>query len=498
MKRVKFFATAGEKRKFYNNMRHFGHTRDIGLAGMALFAPLMPLLFIALALFTLAVLFMGAPQTHQLAHGRHILPMLGAAVLTPREMREERGKLAKQMSDLAEKRATWTAEDRAQFDKLDTQQEDLRKDIERVERAEALANEVRTAPPAANPGGAKTEAEQRAAAHKKAFRSYLVTGFEGMSQEERALVREFRDMGTGAGNALQGTGGGYFVPVGFSDEVESAMKFYGGMLDAAEVMPTATGQPLPWPTDNDTTNTGERVGEGQQVSTQDVTLSNIIFGAYKYSTKMVKVSIELLQDSAFDIESYLKDKFATRLGRIVNTDTTVGLGSGSSQPNGIITASTLGATAVGSSTNDGGAGTGANSIGTDDLVSLEHSVDRAYRLQKGVGWMMNDSILKNLKQLKDKFGRPIWLPGLTSNAPDTILNYPFTVNNDMDTLATTKKTVLFGMLKKYKIRQVKGLSVLRLTERFADFGQVAFIGFARYDGNLLDAGTHPVKYLQQA
>lgn len=500
MKRRKFFATAGEKRKFYNNMRHFGHTRDIGLAGMALLPALLPVAVIAMVLIAVAAFFMGSHETALagLQAKHQLMPLMGMAVLTPREMREERGKLAKQMSELAEKRASWTADDRKKFDELDAAQEDMRKDIERVERAEALDKEVRTAPPAANPGNTGTEVEQRKAAHNKAFRSYLVNGFDSMTPEERAIVREFRDMGTGAGNALQGTGGGYFVPVGFSDEVESAMKFYGGMLEAAEIMPTATGQPLPWPTDNDTSNTGERVGENQQVSTQDVTLSNIIFGAYKYSTKMVKVSIELLQDSAFNIESYLKDKFATRLGRIVNTDTTVGLGSGSSQPNGIITAATLGATAAGSSTNDGGAGTGANSIGTDDLVSLEHSVDRAYRLQKGAGWMLNDSVLKNLKQLKDKFGRPIWLPGLTSNAPDTILNYPFTVNNDMDALATTKKTVLFGLLKKYKIRQVKGLSVLRLTERFADFGQVAFIGFARYDGNLLDAGTHPVKYLQQA
>jgi HK97 family phage major capsid protein len=304
-------------------------------------------------------------------------------------------------------------------------------------------------------------------------------------------------MGTGGGNALQGTGGGYFVPVGFSGEVESAMKFYGGMLQAADITPTDTGAPLPWPTDNDTSNTGELVGESQQVTTQDVTLGNIIFGAFKFSTKMIKASIELLQDSAFDIESYLKDKMATRLGRIVNTKTTVGVGT--TEPFGIITQSTLGATAIGSAGNDGGAGTGANSIGTDDLTKLEHSVDRAYRLQPGVGWMFHDNVLLNIKTLKDKFGRPIWLPALTANAPDKILNYPFTVNNDMASAVTTgQKTVLFGMLKKYKIRQVKGLSVLRLTERFADFGQVAFIGFARYDGNLLDAGTHPVKYLQQA
>jgi HK97 family phage major capsid protein len=94
----------------------------------------------------------------------------------------------------------------------------------------------------------------------------------------------------------------------------------------------------------------------------------------------------------------------------------------------------------------------------------------------------------------------LWLPGIAVAAPDTILGYKYSINNDMDTLAQTspvsdRKTVAFGDLSKYVIRHVKELAVIRLVERFADYGQVAFLGFARYDGALLDAGTHPVKYL---
>jgi HK97 family phage major capsid protein len=65
----------------------------------------------------------------------------------------------------------------------------------------------------------------------------------------------------------------------------------------------------------------------------------------------------------------------------------------------------------------------------------------------------------------------------------------------MDALATGKKPVVFGALDKYLIRNVKALSIMRLSERFADYGQVAFIGFSRADGNLIDAGTHPVKHI---
>jgi len=409
-----------------------------------------------------------------------------------RELREQRMKLNKDAHALLA--GEITAETRAKFDQMMADADLLKADIDRFERVEV---EERTAPPNGRPGAAGDPAKEREERHKKLFRSYLIHGMQGMDFEDRAaLQREYRDLGTGGGNALQGTGAGYFVPVGFVDEVEMALKYYGPMLDVATIMTTASGQPMPYPTDNDTSNTGEQVGEGAQVATQDVTISAVQFGAYKFSTKMIKVSLELLQDSAFDIESYLKEKFAIRLGRIINNKTTVGAGSGSSTINGIVTAATAGPIATGAATNDGGSETGATSIGSDDLLELEHSVDILYR--RDAMYMMHDSTLKVIKKVKDKYGRPLWMPGLAVREPDTINGYKYAINNDMATVAANAKTVLFGALKKYVIRQVKELSVMRLDERFADYGQVAFIGFARYDGNLVDAGTNPVKYLVQA
>jgi HK97 family phage major capsid protein len=422
-----------------------------------------------------------------------------------RELREDRAR------QVTEARATWdasqkTKEDETRLDAALVDADKIKVQIEREERLEAAEIETRTTgrPPAAIiPAVDPTQTAASNEARQKQYREVWSRamrfdgpgeyGFRGISAADRQFMTEFRDMGTGGGNALQGTGGGYFVPVGFVDKIEEAMKWYGDMLRSSTIMTTATGQPLPYPTDNDTGTVGELIAEATQVSTADVTLGNITLGAFKFSTKMVKVSIELLQDSAFDLEGYLGDKFAIRLGRILNTKFTTG--AGTTEPKGIITAATAGPTAVGSSGNDGGSGTAANSIGSDDLVELEHSVDMAYR--RGSSYMANDSTIKFIKKLKDKYGRPLWLPGLAVNSPDTILDYPYFTNNDMDTIATTKKTVLFGRLDKYLVRKVKDLSVLRLVERFADYGQVAFIGFARYDGNLLDAGTHPVKYLVQ-
>jgi HK97 family phage major capsid protein len=338
------------------------------------------------------------------------------------------------------------------------------------------------------------------------FRGFLLGGPEFNDREKR-------DMGIGTLSL-----GGYFVPKGFVYDVEEALKYYGPMLLTSEIMDTATGQPLPYPTDNDTTIMGELVGEGQQVSEKDVSIGQVLFGAWKFSSKMVKLSLELMQDSAFDMESYLKKKLAIRIGRIYNNQFTVG--TGTNAPNGIVTAAVAacgtpsttpwtGANngygipliASGSATNDGGAETGGTSIGSQDLDNLEHTVDPLYR--RGAGYMFHDQTLRRVKVLLDKYGRPLWKPSVASGEPDEINSYPYYINNDMAICPATAQnpasvTVLFGALDKYVIRRVKELGILTLRERFADYGQVALIGFSRADGQLLDAGTHPVCYLIQA
>jgi HK97 family phage major capsid protein len=444
-------------------------------------------------------------------------------------MSEKRGQIWTQMCalDLS------TAENRTKFTAMDTEQQDLEAEIKSINHAEArkTALDAQLRQPADTtrrenqPAGADdaTVLKEQREKERKAFLSYLRNGdhpeirggyrFSGVSVEERQTLYkmgqkmvtvEARDMGSGGEGAYPGATTGFFVPVGFTMKIEDALKYYGDMWNVAEVMDTATGQPLPYPTDNDTTVTGEIIGEGQQVTEQDVSLGQIMFGAYKFSSKMVKVSIELLQDSAFDLEAFLIKKFATRLGRISNTMFTVGGGPTASQPNGIITAATSsGQTVIG---NDNlTTPNPTNQVGYIDLVNLEHSIDPLYR--RGAKWMFHDQTLRYLKTLKDNYGRPLWMPGfsgLADHQPDTLNGYPYSINNDMAQLGPSGSppvgsiSVAFGPLDKYVIRRVKEMSVLRLVERFADYGQVAFLAFARYDGQLLDAGTHPVQYLQNA
>ena len=277
--------------------------------------------------------------------------------------------------------------------------------------------------------------------------------------------------------------GAYIVPQGFRQELEIALKAFGGVRKAARQISTASGNPLAWPTATDVTTVGELLGENTSVSQANPTFGTVSFGAYKFSTKMVNVSNELMQDSAFDIEAFLRDAIVNRIGRAQNSYFTTG--TGSSQPMGINAAATAGPT------------TGTTLVVTyDDLVELEHSVDPAYR--QGAKFMISDAVLKGIKKLKDTLGNPLWVPGVASGAPDTILGYSYVINQDMPSVASGHNLALFGALDKYVIRDVKELAILRLNERYADLNQTAFIGFARADANLLDAGTHPVKALVSA
>jgi len=264
--------------------------------------------------------------------------------------------------------------------------------------------------------------------------------------------------------------------------IEQATLAFGGMLEAAEVFPTGTGADLPWPTVDDTGNEGEIVGENTANNEQDVAYGNVTFGSFMYSSKIVRVSLQLMQDSFFNIDSHLSGLLGERLGRIQNRHYTTG--TGSSQPNGVVTASAAGVTAALSS-----------AITHDELLDLKHSVDPSYRRMPGTRWMFNDSTLKAFKKLKDGDNRPLWAPGIAAGEPDVLDGQPYTINQTMPSMEAAAKSVLYGDFHKYKIRNVRGITLMRLAERYAEYFQVGFIAFMRSDGDLVDAGTNPIKHL---
>ena len=166
------------------------------------------------------------------------------------------------------------------------------------------------------------------------------------------------------------------------------------------------------------------------------------------------------------------------------TEESRSVGTGVGQPEGIVTAAPVGKTA---------ATGGATSVLPDDLIDLEHSVDPAYRSLPGVGFMWHDTTLRQLKKLKDSQGRPLWLPGFDTKEPDTYLGYKYTINQHMPVMAANAKSILFGDMSAYMIRDIMQVTLFRFDDSaYTKLGQIGFLAWSRHDGKLVTAGQ-PVK-----
>ncbi|MFF8659467.1 phage major capsid protein [Streptomyces huasconensis] len=384
--------------------------------------------------------------------------------------------------------APLSAEDRSAWEEALAEVETLSQEIETEERHARLSAVDYTQVVAAN--GDTEEAEEARARHggeegvtaySNAWRSWLRDGTQDLTSEERNVLRsgwvdgkELRAQGVATGAA-----GGYVVPPEFRAKMVETMKFYGAMRQVAEVITTATGATLPWPTNDDTANVGAILGENTQVTEQDVTLGQQDIGAYMYTSKLVRVSLQLLQDSVLDFETWLARKLGERIGRIQNTHFTTG--TGTNQPEGVQTNAVIGKT--------GGTGQ-TTSVIYDDLIDLVHSVDPAYRNSGRVQFMLADSTLGSVRKLKDTQNRPLWEPSVQAGVPDKVVGYSYIVNQDMPAMAANAKSILFGdFFAGYLIRDVSDIQTLRLSERYADFLQVGFLAFARTDGTPQDTAA---------
>lgn len=488
-----------------------------------------------------------------------------------RERRAALAKRMDELAKLAEQETrSLNTDEQAEWDKLDTEYRDLGGRIKIASRAEEVGGEMRSVvSPASAPAPAEQpKPEQRQLPGRHDVRPDIcvidedvhegrstrtgdnwgddngdetenangeATFATGGSAEQRTIAfkvwaRKGRKMRQGESEALRATGidpsaniielrglntfgarrlresramsavdqaaGGSTVAPGFVPQFELALLYFGGVLNVSEILRTDTGADLSWPTANDTTNEGEIIGENTTATDQDVATGAVKFGAHIFSSKIVKVPVALIQDSAFDLASEIGRMCGTRIGRKTNSSCTTGTGMG--MPRGIVTAATLGKTAA-----------SATAIKYDELVDLVYSVDPAYLVQPGCGFMMNAQILAALAKLKDGNGRPLWDNNNTNQLGIVNgvmqgklmvagLTFPFTINQSMASSVTNSaKTILFGALNKYKVRQVQTIRVRRLVERYAELDQEGFVAFLRQDGNLLDAGTNPVKYLQQ-
>ncbi len=397
------------------------------------------------------------------------------------ELLQKRKKALDEAHNLANS-DNFSAEQNSQFDALMAEAAGYKDQIEKIsaaerERAAIDGSYLAVQHSAGNDG-------DDAARRHAVFNNFLHQGFNSLSDDDKAFFQANFKNPQSAQTVGTANKGGYTVPESFSGEVEKAQKEYNSLEAAgASVLETENGQDIPWPTINDTTVNGRLITESTSSQTTDMTFGEITLKASTFTSDLIIVSNELMQDTGIDLVKLIGEISGERLGRIQNSYFTTG--TGTAQPQGVVTGSVEGKVAADDVT-----------VTVDELIDLQFSVGRAYR--KNGTFMMPDEYLAKLVKMKDSEGRPIFVPSYREGELDRLLNKPVVVNDDMADIEAAAKTILFGDFSKYRIRRVKGLLVRRLEERFGDENKVAFITFQRADGRLMDAGTNPIKHLKQA
>jgi len=368
-----------------------------------------------------------------------------------------------------------TSEEKTKFEAIEADARGLKQEIDIIERNAEMKKEL-----AANEGEARSAAPKATAS--SAFSKYLRHGMGSLNAQERSLMEK-----RGTATQVVGTDslGGFLVPQEFSNELDVATLFTGEVERLAKKLNTASGGLLDYPTVDDTATDALLTSEAGAVTTADMTFANKQLSAYNYSS-LVKVSAQLLQDSAFDLNSFLVEAMGERIARATNA--AFSTGDASSKPQGIVTGSSLGNTAA-----------GASAITADDVLDLIYSIDASYRNKPSFGLMAHDNIISAIRALGvgSSNDYPIWQPGMAVGQPDRIFGVPVYVNNDMQSsIATGTKTMIAADFSKYVVRNAGGVQFLRLNERFMNELEVGFIAYKRADGAVLNSAA--VKHLIQA
>lgn len=390
-------------------------------------------------------------------------------------LREQRAAVGASLKALIEK-PEWNAEaDQPIYDQSMRQIDDIDAQIKRISDAnERIAAETRVENVAhAAERRGRDNRDPGLSLHAK----WLRGGDKALNAEEWQTIRATMSTTTGSE-------GGFTVDSQVASSVLDALKSFGGMREVSTVIQTSGIGAMSFPSSNGTGEVGEIVAENQPASDLDVTFGTIGLPVYKYSSKVITVPFELLQDSNVDIEAFVRNRLMERLGRITNNHFTVG--SGSSQPNGVLTAAATGVTAANSTSQ-------VTAVTYDSLVDLQHSVDPAYRALGRTRFMFNDTTLRQLRKVKDGSQRPIFVPGYETGspvgAPDRLLGDPITVNQSMPDMAANARSILYGDFSFYYIRDVMALEMFRFTDSaFTKKGQVGFLAWMRSGGNLIDVG----------
>ena len=381
---------------------------------------------------------------------------------------EERANLWEQMKELNDReineKRNLDASEKEQWDSMNDRMSEIDARVQElvsIEEANKKSEEARSYFESSKaPVIEKSEVDNDASILRK-----MATG------EVRSHNFEKRDLTKSADGGL--------VPQGFYDQIVAKMDENAVVRQFATVVGTASGEDIKFPQIT-ALSSATLIAEGGAISESDPTSASVTLGAYKYAY-LVQVSSELLADEGVDIEGFLAQDSGRALGNGAGTDFAVG--NGSSKPNGVINASSTGVTCA-----------SATVITSDEIIDLYHSVTAPYR--RNGAWLMKDSTLKEVRQLKDSNNQYLWQPSLQQGNPDILLGSPVATDPNIDAIATAKKVMAFGDMSKYYIREVNGFQVDRSVDFAFANDLVTFRFIYRADGDLLD--TNAVKIMVMA
>ena len=352
-----------------------------------------------------------------------------------------------------------SAEDDATYTKMEQEINDLGREIARLERQEALdaelskpVNDPLTTKPMNGGREEKPKTGRASDAYKEDF---------GLHLRGRMLLHNVLSEGVDAN-------GGYLVPEEFEHQIIQGLEEANVVRSLAKVITTSAERKIPVAA---THSTAQWTPENGAYTESNPTFDQKSIDAFKL-TDLVKVSIELLQDSAFDLESYIAAEFARAFG--IAEEEAFCIGTGTGQPTGIFTANggTVGVTAA-----------AANAITADELISLVYSLKSPYR--RNAKFLMNDATVSLIRKLKDNNGAYLWQPSIQAGEPDRLLGYALYTSPYVPTLAAEALTVAFGDFRNYWIADRSGRTVQRLNELYSTNGQVGFVATERVDGKVI-------------
>lgn len=350
------------------------------------------------------------------------------------------------------------AETRAKFDAMVEECSDLDKKIKSEERfMELQKNSAQK--------NLETQEERKdngVNLETRAFVKYLLG--EELTAEERAVQKR----------AINGTGGSVLIPSSIAPYIEKAVAGATGMLQAADIIRTSNGGDLVWPTMNNASVKAKIIAEYGQSQKTGKTFSSKTLKAYTYRTDIIPISLELLQDSAFNVEQYIGELLAEEFIAGLNADFTNGSGEGA--PRGI----TKDAKSV---------ALAGDGVTYDDIISLMQAVPSGY--QAASKFMMNAKTMFELAKIKDGGESPLWISAMANSMPNTLFGKEIILNDDL-----ADNNILYGDFKKYKVRMVKDFSAAVMKEALMEYLSIGMIGYGRADGALIDAGTTPVAILK--